>query len=48
MIMAEVLYFNILNESGEVYGYETFRVKAGSIINFMNFSVLKEVFQRIG
>ncbi len=30
LIMAKILYFNdILDECGEVYGYETFRVNAG-------------------
>ena len=40
--MAKVLYFNdILDESGEVSGYETFRVNTGLKINFVEFLIFK-------
>ncbi len=49
MIMAKVLYFNdILDESWEVYGCETFRVKTGLQNNFVDFLSFKKAFQGTG
>ncbi len=47
MITAKVLYFNdILDESGEVYGYETLRVNTGLKINFVDFLSFKRSIPR--
>ncbi len=44
--MAKVLYLNdILDESGEVYGYETFRVNTGLKINFVHFFYDQQIIQ---